>query len=128
VATAGVVRTIAAVIDVDEDTFEDLVGDALDGIPDDLARLIENVAVIVEDGSADSGLLGLYRGVPLTARDAGYGLGLTMPDRITIFRLPICARCTTHDEVVRQVRITVVHEVAHHFGIDDRRLTELGWG
>jgi predicted Zn-dependent protease with MMP-like domain len=117
-----------AVIDVDEDTFDDLVGDALDGIPEELGRLIENVAVIVEDGRADSGLLGLYRGVPLTRRDSGYGLGVSMPDRITIYRLPICARCSTHDEVVEQVRITVVHEVAHHFGIDDRRLTELGWG
>ena len=117
-----------AVIDVDEDTFDDLVGDALDGIPEELGRLIENVAVIVEDGRADSGLLGLYRGVPLTRRDSGYGLGVSMPDRITIFRLPICARCATHDEVVEQVRITVVHEIAHHFGIDDRRLTELGWG
>ena len=67
-----------AVIDVDEDIFDDLVGDALDGIPDELGRLIENVAVIVEDGRADSGLLGLYRGVPLTQRDAGYGLGLTL--------------------------------------------------
>ena len=116
------------VIDVDEETFDELVGDALDGIPAELGRLIENVAVLVEDGRPDSGLLGLYRGVPLTRRDAGYGLGLTMPDRITIYRLPICARCSTPDEVVEQVKITVVHEVAHHFGIDDHRLTELGWG
>ena len=122
------VNTLVAVIDVDEDTFEDLVGAALDGIPEELARLMSNVAVIVEDGRVDSGLLGLYRGVPLTRRDGGYGLGLTMPDRITIYRLPICARCSTHDQVVEQVRITVVHEVAHHFGIDDHRLTELGYG
>jgi predicted Zn-dependent protease with MMP-like domain len=128
VAPAGVVRTIAAVVEVDEDTFEELVEAALDGIPHELGRLIENVVVIIEDGRPDSGLLGLYRGVPLTARDGGYGLGLTMPDRITIYRLPICARCSTHEEVVEQVRITVVHEVAHHFGIDDHRLTELGWG
>ena len=114
-------------IDVDEATFEELVVDALDGIPERLAALMSNVAVIVEDGRADSGLLGLYRGVPLTQRDGGYGLGLTMPDRITIYRLPICARCATHDEVVDQVRVTVVHEIAHHFGIDDHRLTELGW-
>lgn len=121
------VRIITPVIEVDEETFDDLVGDALDGIPEDLGRMIENVAVVVEDGRADSGLLGLYRGVPLTARGAGYGLGLTMPDRITIYRLPICARCATRDEVVQQVRVTVVHEVAHHFGIDDHRLGELGW-
>jgi predicted Zn-dependent protease with MMP-like domain len=115
------------VIEVDEDTFDELVGAALDGIPDELSRLVQNVVVIIEDGRTDSGLLGLYRGVPLTERDAGYGLGLTMPDRITIFRLPICARCSTHDEVVEQVKVTVVHEIAHHFGIDDRRLHELGW-
>jgi predicted Zn-dependent protease with MMP-like domain len=115
------------VIDVDEERFDELVADALDGIPDELARLIDNVAVIVEDGRPDSGLLGLYRGVPLTRRDAGYGVGLTMPDRITIYRLPICRRCSTQDEVVEQVRITVVHEIAHHFGIDDHRLAELGW-
>jgi predicted Zn-dependent protease with MMP-like domain len=121
-------NTIDPVIDVDEDTFEGLVGDALDGIPDDLAQLMSNVVVMVEDGRPDSGLLGLYRGVPLTRRDAGYGLGLTMPDRITIYRLPICARCSTHAEVVEQVRITLVHEVAHHFGIDDHRLGELGYG
>ena len=67
--------------------------------------------------------------MPLTARDSWYGTGQpTMPDRITIFRLPICAMCRTEDEVVEQVTITVVHEVAHHFGIDDHRLTELGWG
>lgn len=112
---------------MDEETFQELVGDALDAIPGELAELVDNVAVVVEDSRSDSGLLGLYRGVPLTARDAGYGLGLTMPDRITIYRRPICARCSTHGEVVDQVRVTVVHELAHHFGIDDRRLADLGW-
>jgi predicted Zn-dependent protease with MMP-like domain len=129
-ATAGDsirARTIPAVIDLPRDRFDTLVGDALDGIPDELARYIDNVAVVVEEGSPRSGLLGRYVGVPLTERGAGYGLGVSMPDRITIFRLPICARCTTEDEVVEQVTITVVHEVAHHFGIDDRRLAELGW-
>ena len=75
------------------------------------------------------GLLGLYEGVPLTKR-TGYGTaynGLPMPDRITIFRLPICRMCATEADVVQQVRVTVVHEVAHHFGIDDDRLQELGW-
>ena len=71
------------------------------------------------------GLLGLYEGIPLTKRDQ-YG-GLAMPDRITLFRLPILERCATEDDVVREVRITVVHEVAHHFGISDARLAELGW-
>jgi predicted Zn-dependent protease with MMP-like domain len=115
------------VIDVPTDRFEDLVAEALDGIPGELARYIENVAVMVEDGTPTSGLLGRYVGVPLTRRDGGYGLGVTMPDRITIFRLPICARCGTEADVVEQVTVTVVHEVAHHFGIDDERLAELGW-
>ncbi|HKE75177.1 MAG TPA: metallopeptidase family protein [Acidimicrobiales bacterium] len=114
-------------IEVPPDVFDALVGDALDGIPDDLARYIDNVAVVVEDGSPRSGLLGRYVGVPLTQRGAGYGLGVSMPDRITIFRLPICARCRSEEEVVEQVKVTVVHEVAHHFGIDDDRLAELGW-
>ena len=123
------VRTILAVIEVPADRFEELVGDALDGIPDELARLIDNVVVVVEDGWPGGGLLGRYQGVPLTARGAWYGaVGVTMPDRITIFRLPICGLCSTEDEVVEQVKVTVVHEVAHHFGIDDRRLSQLGWG
>jgi predicted Zn-dependent protease with MMP-like domain len=116
------------VIDVPPDRFEDLVGEALDGIPDELARLIDNVVVVVSDGIAGGGLLGRYDGVPLTERGAWYGAGgLVMPDRVTIFRLPICAMCATEAEVVEQVTITVVHEIAHHFGIDDHRLAELGW-
>jgi predicted Zn-dependent protease with MMP-like domain len=115
-------------IDVPADRFEELVGDALDSIPADLARLMDNVAVVVEDGSAHGALLGRYEGVPLTERGEWYGAGgLTMPDRVTIFRLPICAGCADEDEVVEQVRITVVHEIAHHFGIDDDRLDQLGW-
>jgi predicted Zn-dependent protease with MMP-like domain len=121
-------RTVHGVIDVDPERFDELVGDALDGIPEELARYMDNVAVVVEDGSPHGGLLGRYVGVPLTKRDAWYGAGgLTMPDRITIFRRPICALCDSEEEVVEQVKITVVHEVAHHFGIDDRRLAELGW-
>lgn len=116
-------------IEVDRDRFEQLVGDALDGIPDELARLMDNVAILVEDGPPHGGLLGRYEGVPLTRRDSWYGAGgLTMPDRITIFRRPICAIAASEDDVVEQVKVTVVHEVAHHFGIDDDRLTELGWG
>jgi predicted Zn-dependent protease with MMP-like domain len=117
-----------AVIDVDPERFDELVADALDGIPDELGRLMDNVAVVVAEGVPGGGMLGRYEGVPLTARDSWYGTGgLTMPDRITIFRLPICSACSTEDEVVEQVTITVVHEVAHHFGIDDHRLAELGW-
>jgi predicted Zn-dependent protease with MMP-like domain len=112
------------VLDVPLDRFEELVGEALDGIPDALAARIDNVVVRVKDESR-AGLLGLYEGIPLTRREQ-YG-GLAMPDRITIFRLPILRQCRTEAEVVHQVRVTVVHEVAHHFGIDDDRLHELGW-
>ena len=116
------------VVDVPFERFEELVGEALDGIPEHLGSLMENVAVFVEDGSARSGLLGLYQGVPLTARDSGYGVGGGMPDRITIFRKAILAVCATEADVVTQVRRTVIHEIGHHFGIDDKRLHELGWG
>jgi predicted Zn-dependent protease with MMP-like domain len=115
-------------IDVPRDRFDELVGEALDSIPDELADYMENVAVLVEDGVRHGRLLGLYEGVPLTKRGEWYGTGaLTLPDRITIFRLPICAHCRTEQEVVDQVRVTVIHEVAHHFGIGDARLKELGW-
>jgi predicted Zn-dependent protease with MMP-like domain len=114
-------------VDVTHERFEELVGEALDGIPEELGRLMENVAVFVEDRHPTRPYLGLYEGVPLTGRNAGYGVGNVMPDRITIYRRPILRRCRSEDDVVRQVRITVVHEVAHHFGISDERLTELGW-
>jgi predicted Zn-dependent protease with MMP-like domain len=116
------------VIDVPPERFEELVGDALDGIPEPLARLVDNVVVVVEDGRPGGPLLGRYEGIPLTERNAWYGTGPVMPDRVTIFRLPTCAHCRTEDEVVEQVKITVVHEIAHHFGIDDARLHALGWG
>jgi predicted Zn-dependent protease with MMP-like domain len=107
--------------------FEHLVGDALDAIPEGLARLIDNVVVQVEDEDPeDPDLLGLYEGVPLTERE-DYGLGGGLPDRITVFRLPILDMCDTDAAVVEEVRVTVIHEVAHHFGIDDARLHDLGW-
>ena len=105
--------------------FEEMVVAALDGLPEDLGRLMHNVAVIVEHDSGPPGLLGLYQGVPLTSRSTHYAGAL--PDRITIYRRAICAVCGTEAEVADQVRRTVVHEVAHHFGIDDGRLSELGW-
>ncbi len=114
-------------VEVTDERFEELVADALDGIPEELGRLMDNVAVFVEPRSRQRGLLGRYEGVPLTERDAGYA-GMVMPDRITIFRDALCEAAGDEDEVVRQVRITVVHEVAHHFGIDDDRLGALGWG
>jgi predicted Zn-dependent protease with MMP-like domain len=113
------------VVEVPIARFEDLVSAALDGIPEELARRMDNVVVQVRDRPRVAGLFGLYEGIPLTAREA-YG-GLAMPDRITVYRLPICESCGSEEEVVEQVRITVVHEVAHHFGISDARLEELGW-
>lgn len=108
--------------------FEQAVADALDTIPDELVEAMSNVAIVVEDDSPgdDRELLGLYEGVPLTARDEWWSAG-SMPDRITIFRNAILRICDTREDVVEQVAITVVHEVAHHFGIDDDRLHELGW-
>ena len=108
--------------------FEELVGDALDLVPDELFRLMDNVVVLVEDDPPDDdpGLLGVYEGYALTERGVDYA-GV-LPDRITIFRRPILSICETEDDVVDEVAVTVVHEIAHHFGIDDGRLHELGWG
>lgn len=108
--------------------FEQLVDAAINVIPDDLARHIDNVTIAIEDEPpADSpNLLGLYEGIPLTRRGSWYIAA--MPDRIRIFRLPILRMCTTQAEVVEEVYITVVHEIAHHFGIDDDTLHELGVG
>ncbi|HVE62297.1 MAG TPA: metallopeptidase family protein [Mycobacteriales bacterium] len=111
-------------VEVSEERFEELVGEALDDVPDELARLMRNVMIFIEDSSPD-GLLGLYEGTPLTERDSGYAGAL--PDRITLYRLPICALCESEDDVADEVYTTVVHEIAHHFGIDDDRLHELGW-
>ena len=107
--------------------FEELVSDALDTVPAELAALIDNCVVLVEDDppADDPELLGIYEGTPLTERDSTYTMA--MPDRITIFRSPTLAMCESEDEVVEEVAITVVHEIAHHFGIDDERLHELGY-
>ena len=114
-------------VEVDSAEFELLVADALDSLPPELARLMDNVAIFVEDEfTGERDLLGLYEGVPLTERDSAYRF--VSPDRITIFRLPTLRICRTRDDVRRQVAITVVHEVGHHFGIDDERLHELGYG
>ena len=113
------------VVDVEPGRFEEMVITALDGLPEDLGRLMRNVAVTVEHGPGPPGLLGLYEGIPLTSRTSDYA-GV-LPDRITIYRQAICATCRTEQDVAGQVRRTVIHEVAHHFGIDDGRLSELGW-
>ena len=112
-------------VEVEPERFEAMVSEALDGIPDELGELMSNVAVTVQHDGGPAGLLGLYQGVPLTRRTRSYAGAL--PDRITIYRRVICAVCATDDEVVEQVRRTVVHEVGHHFGIGDTRLRELGW-
>ena len=112
-------------IDVDPELFEVMVNEALDGLPAELGGIMSNVAVIVEHGAGPAGLLGLYQGVPLTRRTTTYA-GV-LPDRITIYRRAICAICGTQEEVVDQVRRTVIHEVGHHFGIGDARLRQLGW-
>lgn len=108
--------------------FEGLVAQALDEVPEELAGLIDNVAVFVEDEppTGDPELLGIYEGIPLTER--GHYYGGVLPDRITIYRNPTLKICETVDDVVEEVHITVVHEIAHHFGIDDARLHELGYG
>ncbi|HEX7589496.1 MAG TPA: metallopeptidase family protein [Demequinaceae bacterium] len=109
--------------------FEEAVVDALDQIPEELARLMDDVVVLVEDDSPAGGpvLLGLYEGVALTDRGNSWGHG-ELPDRIFIYRNPTLAMCRTAKEVRDEVAVTVVHEIAHHFGIDDDRLHELGWG
>ena len=103
-----------------------LVGEALRLLPPELADAIDNVAVVLADRHRDEpDLLGLYEGIPLTERDE-YG-GLAMPDQVTIYRLPLAEMCHDDAELVAEVRVTVIHELAHHFGIDDERLHELGW-
>ncbi len=113
------------VIDVEPGRFEDMVSTALDSLPEELGQLMRNVAVTVEHDPGPPGLLGLYEGIPLTSRTSDYA-GV-LPDRITIYHQAICAICRTEQEVADEVRRTVIHEIAHHFGIDDDRLRELGW-
>ncbi|ONI72652.1 hypothetical protein ALI144C_42295 [Actinosynnema sp. ALI-1.44] len=107
--------------------FEELVSDALDLVPREFAKAMDNVVVLVEEYNAEEpSILGLYHGIALTERTSQYG-GV-LPDRIFIYRQPILSICDTEDDVVEEVAVTVVHEIAHHFGIDDHRLHELGWG
>ena len=110
------------------DRFEELVADALDTVPEPPLRLLDNVVILIEEepDDGDPHLLGLYEGYPLTERGSDYGA--VLPDRILIFRGPLLRMCRSEEQVVDEVRVTVVHEIAHHFGIDDRRLHALGWG
>lgn len=112
---------------MDPRRFDELVADALDLIPAELAAAFDNVVILVEDRNAEEpDLLGLYEGIALTERDSSYAGSL--PDTITIYRRALLEMCESEEEVVDEVRITVIHEIAHHFGIDDDRLHELGWG
>lgn len=115
-------------VDLEPAAFDALVERALDELPDDLASLVRNVVVLVEPDAPpeDPHLLGVYEGVALPDRQANHA-GM-LPDRILLFRAPLLDMADTMEDLEREVRITVVHEVAHHFGLDDRRLHELGWG
>lgn len=117
--------TMAGMVEIEPARFEDMVSEALDGLPVKLGQVMRNVAVTVDHDSLPSNLLGLYRGVPLTERTSHYA-GV-LPDQITIYRQAICAYCSSEAEVVQEVRRTVIHEIGHHFGIEDDRLHELGW-
>ncbi|MFF5109837.1 metallopeptidase family protein [Streptosporangium sp. NPDC000509] len=116
---------MTSVIEISREKFEELVAEALDTIPPELTKVMDNVVLVVVDDPPEPNLLGLYTGIPLTERGDWYA-GV-LPDRIEIYRNPICSICETEDQVIEEVQITVVHEIAHHFGIDDDRLHELGW-
>ena len=109
--------------------FEQAVDAALDGVPPELLGLMDNVVIFLQDEPPEQepDLLGIYEGVPLTERSEAWAAG-ALPDRITVFRGPLTRMCDTRDELVEEIAVTVVHEIAHHFGIDDDRLHELGWG
>jgi len=115
-------------VEMSRERFEELVGEALDEVPAELLNVMDNVVFLVEDRPPDGSddLLGLYEGQALT--DRGWDYAGVLPDRITIYRLPTLRVCETETDVVDEVAITVVHEIAHHFGIDDHRLHEWGWG
>ena len=119
---------MSPVRDIPLDEFEILVGDELDALPDEMVDGLENVVIVVEnrpeDGSLD--LLGLYDGIALTERGE-YGFG-EAPDRIVLYREPLLAASDDEDELRDEIHVTLVHEIAHFYGIDDARLHALGWG
>ncbi|PXA66092.1 hypothetical protein CVS29_08340 [Arthrobacter psychrochitiniphilus] len=119
---------------MDEQEFDAAVQAAIAAIPANISAEMDNVAIFIADDyepatgeHPDTVLLGLYEGTPLTERDSWWEAG-SLPDRITIFRAPILEICHSREEVIHEVTVTVVHEIAHHFGISDARLHELGWG
>jgi len=122
---------------VDRHRFEQLIVEAVESLPENLLEAMENIDIVTADkpspeqeailqDSEDDILLGLYEGIPLTGRTHSYGF--VIPDKITIFKEAIESVCQTEQECVDEIRRVVIHEIAHHFGIDDERLNELGWG
>ena len=111
-----------------EAEFDELVGDALDRVPSQLTALMDNVVVLVEDEPPpdEDGVLGLYVGTPLTERDSSYTF--RPPDQVFVYRGPLLRMCADTDELADEIAVTVVHEIAHHFGIDDDQLHDWGWG
>ena len=117
--------------------FEEIVAEALDELPEDIGEALSNVYVVVEQWPSEEiigemnlrskhELLALYQGIPLTERNTSYG-GAVLPDRITIFQGPLQTMCDSLPELMDEIKRAVVHELAHHFGIDDERLRELGY-
>jgi predicted Zn-dependent protease with MMP-like domain len=109
---------------IDIDAFEALVADALATIPKELRAEMDNVAIIIDEESPPVPLFGLYEGIPLTSRGNYAGVG---PDRITLFLATICQSAGTSDDLARRIRVTLLHEVGHHFGMGEASLRELGW-
>lgn len=114
-------------LDVSAEDFEALVSDGLDTLHDDMLAELDNVIFLVEDHPEDqSDILGVYEGFSLADRNA-YGYG-EEPDRIILFRKNLLAHCSSMDELVAEIRITLIHEIAHFYGISEARIHELGWG
>lgn len=114
-------------LDLDSAAFEKIVIDELDELPDEMVERLENLVFVTEDRPEDGSLdlLGLYEGTALTERDT-YGFG-ELPDRIVLYREPLLAICDTEDELRDEIHVTLVHEIAHYYGIDDAELHRLGW-
>lgn len=113
--------------------FERMVRKVTETLPNDVRSLMVNVEIVVEDeptdeqrGDADDGPFGLYEGIPLTERSAS-SYGLTLPDKITIFRGPLERATSSPSELFEEVRATVIHEIGHHFGMDEAKIAELGY-
>lgn len=122
------VRQTGLMVEMSDEVFDDVVSDALDLIPEQLAAMMDNVVVLVEDEPPPEApdLLGLYEGTPLTERDSAWEMG-SLPDAIFIYRGPLRRLCESPDELTEQIAVTVIHEIAHHFGFDDAALHAMGW-